>query len=146
MKRHKRSRPGFWRTTTLRRGRTVAGDELSSSLRDVDTRNIRDLVAFSADGPRRSDLFESERLWAEVICLEPNQQIGPMGDPATDAVFVIVAGEAVIQFDRSRKRLKQWEAALAPAGAEVTVTSASADPTVVLVVAAPPPTPHAVNG
>jgi len=112
----------------------------------VETRDIRDLVHFSADGPTRSDLFESERLWAEVICLEPNQQVGPMEDPGADAVFVIVAGEAVLQVDRSRKRLKQWEAGLAPAGAEVTVSSASPDPTVVLVVAAPPPTPHAVNG
>jgi quercetin dioxygenase-like cupin family protein len=112
----------------------------------VETRDIRDLVHFSEVGPTRSDLFEGERLWAEVICLEPNQQVGPMGDPAADAMFVIVAGEAVLQLDRSRKRLKQWEAALAPAGAEVTVTSASPDPTVVLVVAAPPPTPHAVNG
>jgi mannose-6-phosphate isomerase-like protein (cupin superfamily) len=112
----------------------------------VETRNLRDLVHFSDDGPTRSDLFESERLWAEVICLEPNQAMGPMADPDSDAVFVIVAGEAVVQVDRSRKRLKQWESALAPAGGEVTLTSASPDPTVVLVVAAPPPTPRAVNG
>jgi len=112
----------------------------------MEIRDIRDLVHFSEDGPARSDLFESERLWAEVICLEPNQQAGPMGDPGADAVFVVVAGEAVVQVDRSRRRLKQWAAALAPAGSEVTLTSASADPTVLLVVAAPPPTPHAVSG
>src|SRR5881392_959795 len=112
----------------------------------METHDIRDLVHFSEEGPTRADLFESERLWAEVICLEPNQQVGPMQDPAADALFVIVAGEAVVQADRRRKRLKQWESALVPAGGEVTLTSASPDPTVVLVVAAPPPTPHAVNG
>jgi mannose-6-phosphate isomerase-like protein (cupin superfamily) len=112
----------------------------------METRNLRDLVRFSADGPTRQDVFESERLWAEVICLDRNQQVGPVGDPHSDAVFLVVAGEAVVQVDRSRKRLKQWGSALVPAGSEVTLTNASFDPAVLLVVAAPPPTPHAVSG
>jgi len=39
----------------------------------VETRDIRDLVHFSEDGLARSDLFESERKWDVVVCLEPNQ-------------------------------------------------------------------------
>ncbi|MFN2543028.1 MAG: hypothetical protein ABR600_00445, partial [Actinomycetota bacterium] len=62
-----------------------------------------------------------------------------IADPGSDAVFTVVAGEVVIQVDKGRKRLGQWGVALAPAGSSVTMTNASAEPAVVLVVAAPPP-------
>ncbi len=103
--------------------------------------NLRDLVHFDPDGPATHDVFETERLWSQLICLERAQRVGPIGDPASDALFLVVAGEVVIQVDRGRKRLKQWDAALAPAGGEVTVSNASTEPAVILVTAAPPPTP-----
>ena len=67
------------------------------------------------------------------------QRVGPIGDPTSDALFVVVAGEVVIQVDRGRKRVKQWSAVLAPAGGEVTISNASTEPAVILVTAAPPP-------
>jgi hypothetical protein len=53
----------------------------------------------------------------------------------------VVAGEVVIQVDKSRTRVKQWAAVLAPAGGEVTISNASTEPAVILVTAAPPPAP-----
>lgn len=107
----------------------------------MDARDIRDLVHFDPEGPATHDLFETEHLWSQVICLERTQRVGPIGDPASDALFVVVAGEVVIQVDRSRKRVQQWSAVLAPAGGEVTISNASTEPAVILVTAAPPPTP-----
>jgi hypothetical protein len=86
-------------------------------------------------------VFETGRLWSQLICLERAQRVGPIGDPASDALFVVVAGEVVIQVDRGRKRVRQWSAVLAPAGGEVTISNASVEPAVVLVTAAPPPGP-----
>jgi mannose-6-phosphate isomerase-like protein (cupin superfamily) len=112
----------------------------------VETRNLKRFVHFSADHVNREGVFETERVWCEVLCLDRNQSVGPVTDADSDAVFTILAGEAVFQVDGKRKRLEQYGAVLVPAGAEVTVTNASVDPLVLWLVAAPPPTPRAISG
>ncbi|MGZ8604579.1 MAG: cupin domain-containing protein [Actinomycetota bacterium] len=104
-------------------------------------RDIRDLVHFSDDEPRHETLFESDHLWSEVICLQGAQGLGPMTDPASDAVLFVLSGELATQVGKSRARMKQWESLLVPAGSELTLKNASDDPAVVLLIAAPPPTP-----
>jgi len=105
----------------------------------VDQRNLKQFVHFSRDGVFRETVFETDRLWTQVLCFERNQTIGPITDTDSDGVFVIIAGEAVFQVDGRRKRLEQWGAVLVPAGAAVTVTNASVDPLVVFLMTAPPP-------
>jgi hypothetical protein len=111
----------------------------------VDVRDLRALVHFDEDGPRHTPLFETERLWSELVCLERNQGFGPISDPDSDGLVLVITGDVVVQVGRGRKRRGQWEAALVPAGSQLTVTNATADPAVVLVVAAPPPPKRAVT-
>jgi glyoxylate utilization-related uncharacterized protein len=111
----------------------------------VDARDLRDLVRFDEDGPHHEPLFESEHLWSEVVCLERNQALGTISDRDSDALVLVVSGRVVVQVERRRKRLEQWETALVPAGAELTVTNATGDPAVVMLVAAPPPPKRAVT-
>ena len=106
----------------------------------MEQRNLKQFVHFSLDGVRRETVFETDRLWTQVLCFERNQSIGPITDPDSDGVFVIIAGEAVFQVDGRRKRLDQWGTVLVPAGAAVTVTNASVDPLVLFLLTAPPPT------
>ena len=106
----------------------------------VDVRDLRDLVRFDEDGPRHEELFESEHLWSEVVCLDRNQALGTIADRDSDAIVLVVSGRVVVQVDRRRKRLEQWGTSLVPAGSELTITNATGDPAVVLLVAAPPPT------
>jgi mannose-6-phosphate isomerase-like protein (cupin superfamily) len=112
----------------------------------MEHRDLKDFVRFSPEGVRRFTVFETERLWSEVLCFDRNQHVGPVRDPRSDGLFTILAGEAVFLVDRRRARLRQWATVLVPAGAEVSVTNASADPLVLLLVAAPPPSPRAVSG
>jgi mannose-6-phosphate isomerase-like protein (cupin superfamily) len=112
----------------------------------VEQQNLKRLVHFSADGVRRETVFETDRLWTQVLCFERNQTIGPITDPGSDGVFLIVAGEAVFLVDGKRRRLEQWGTVLVPAGAEVTVTNASVDPLVVFLMTAPPPVAESVGG
>jgi glyoxylate utilization-related uncharacterized protein len=105
----------------------------------VETRDIRELVHFGDDAPRRGTLFESTRLWSEVVCLQGNQRLGPMTDPGSDAIVAVLAGEVAAQVGRDRSRLKQWESVLVPATLELTLANASEEPSVVLIVLAPPP-------
>jgi mannose-6-phosphate isomerase-like protein (cupin superfamily) len=112
----------------------------------VENRNLKRFVHFSPDHVIRETVFETERMWCEVLCLDRNQTVGPITDTDSDAVFTIVAGEAVFAVDGKRRRLEQWGSVLVPAGSEVSVTNASVDPLVLFLVAAPPPPPHPVSG
>jgi glyoxylate utilization-related uncharacterized protein len=112
----------------------------------VEQHSLKQFVHFSSDGVRRETVFETDHLWTQVLCFQGNQTIGPIADPDSDGVFLVVAGEAVFQVDGKRKRLDQWGTVLVPAGAEVTVTNASAEPLVVFLITAPPPAVEAVTG
>jgi quercetin dioxygenase-like cupin family protein len=105
----------------------------------METKDLKELVAFSPDEAAKHLVLETGRIWAQLACLQRNQQLGPIADPNSDAIFTVVAGKVVLQADRKRSRLAQWEVALVPAGSAVTVTNASEDPAVVLIVTAPPP-------
>jgi hypothetical protein len=111
----------------------------------VEARDLRDLVQFDERGPRHASLFETGRLWSEVICLDRNQALGPIADRDSDAIVLVVTGKVVVQVDRGRKRREQWETALVPAGSELSIANASGDPAVVLIVAAPPPPKRATG-
>lgn len=97
------------------------------------------LVEFSEAAPARHPVFESERLWSQLVCLERNQSIGPIADARADAMLTVIAGEAVVIAGGKRRRMKQWGAALVPAGDQLSVSNASAEPLVILLVTAPPP-------
>jgi quercetin dioxygenase-like cupin family protein len=120
---------------------TPCGRPASTAVRfePMEARDLRDLVQFGDAGPRHETLFESDRLWSEVVCLDRNQSLGPISDVDSDAIVLVVAGKVVLQLDRGRKRREQWEAALVPAGVELTITNATDEGAVVLIVAAPPP-------
>jgi glyoxylate utilization-related uncharacterized protein len=105
----------------------------------VKTRNLTDLVRFSEDDVRREVLFDSDRLFSQVVCLQGNQMMGPLSDPASEAIVTVLTGEVAAQVDKGRARMKQWETALVPAGAQLTLRNASPEPAVVLLVIAPPP-------
>jgi mannose-6-phosphate isomerase-like protein (cupin superfamily) len=112
----------------------------------VEQANLKRFVHFSSDGVRRETVFETDRLWTQVLCFERNQTIGPITDADSDGIFLVVAGEAVFMVEGKRKRLEQWGTVLVPAGAEVTVTNASADPLVLFLMTAPPPASEAAIG
>jgi glyoxylate utilization-related uncharacterized protein len=107
----------------------------------MDALDIRDLVRFSDDEARRATLAESEHLWAEVICLQGAQGVGPMTDSVADALVTVLAGEVAAQIGKARARMRQWESAVVAAGEELTLRNASPEPAVVLLVVSPPPEP-----
>lgn len=113
----------------------------------MEHRKLTELVHFSPERLRQETLFETDRLWGEVLSLDRNQTFGPATDPDSDAMFVVLAGEGVfVGGRRERRRAKQWGSVLVRAGEEVSVTNASDEPLVLLLVAAPPPVRRAVSG
>ena len=102
-------------------------------------RDIRDLVRFGDDGPRTEILHETEHLWSQVVCLQGAQGLGPLADDRADGLLAVLAGEVATQVGSARARVKQWGSLIVPAGEALTVRNASAEPSVVLLVLAPPP-------
>jgi glyoxylate utilization-related uncharacterized protein len=103
------------------------------------TRNVTDLVYFDDDAARTEVLYETSQLFSQVVCLQEAQAVGPMSDPRSDGLVVVLAGEVAAQVGKGRARMGQWQSATVPAGDELTLRNASPDPAVVLLVLAPPP-------
>lgn len=111
----------------------------------MDHHSLTEFVHFSDEHVTRETVFETPRLWCQVVCLSRAQAFGPVTDQDSDAIFTILAGDAVFMVEGGRKRLAQWGTVLVPAGSEVTVRNASVDPLVLMITAAPPPVPREVT-
>ena len=105
----------------------------------MNTRKVTDLVHFEDDAARTDVLYETRQLFSQVVCVQGSQGIGPMSDASSDGIVVVLAGEIATQVGKARARMRQWESALVPAGEELTFRNASEEPSVVLLVLAPPP-------
>jgi glyoxylate utilization-related uncharacterized protein len=103
------------------------------------TRLVTDLVHFDDDDARTEVLYETERLFTQVVCVQGAQGIGPMSDANAEGLVVVLAGEVSAQIGKGRARMRQWESSLVPPGEELTLRNASPEPSVVLLVLAPPP-------
>jgi quercetin dioxygenase-like cupin family protein len=117
------------------------GSPALGSLSGMKPKDVRDLVFFNEDEARHETLSETEKLWSQVVCLQHNQALGPMGDPEADALCLVLAGQIAVQVGKSRARMGQWESITVPAGEDLTLKNASEEPSVVLLVTAPPPAP-----
>ncbi len=103
------------------------------------TRDVTDLVFFDEESARIEPLFETERLFSQIICLQEAQTVGPMTDERADGLVIVLAGEVAAQVGKGRARMRQWSSVTVPAGDDLTLRNASPDPSVVLLVLAPPP-------
>lgn len=100
---------------------------------------MRDLVWFDDEAARTEVLFESDRIWSQVVCLQGAQGLGPIADADADAIVSVLAGEVAVQVGKGRSRMSQWHAVLVPAGTQLTIRNASEEPAVVQMTTAPPP-------
>ncbi len=103
------------------------------------TRRVTDLVHFGDDDARTEVLYETERFFTQVVCVQGSQGIGPMSDPDAEGLVLVLAGEVSTQVGKARARMTQWESVLVPPGESLTLRNASPEPSVVLLVLAPPP-------
>jgi hypothetical protein len=103
------------------------------------TRNVTDLVHFDEEVARTEVLHETAHLFSQVICLQEAQGVGPMSDGKADGLLIVLTGEVAAQVGKARARLGQWASLTVAAGEELTIRNASDEPSVVLLVLAPPP-------
>jgi len=105
----------------------------------MDTRNLREARRFDAAKMVKASLFQTERLYCDVYCLEPGQAQKVHSHASSDKVYVVLEGRAVAIVGEEERDLGPDDAVLAPAGQPHGVRNATAERTTLLVVTTPPP-------
>lgn len=94
---------------------------------------------FSAEKMKKNNLFSTERMFCDVYCFEPGQTQTPHAHAASDKVYYVVAGSAVVRVGDEEREVGPGTAILAPAGEPHGVTNAGGQRLVLLVFMAPLP-------
>src|SRR3712207_3139611 len=94
---------------------------------------------FSPDGLQKLKLFQTPRFFADVYCLEPDQEQKAHAHEGSDKVYVVLEGRARVRVGDEERDLGPSQAALAPSGAAHGVRNPGPERLVLLVFMAPLP-------
>jgi quercetin dioxygenase-like cupin family protein len=94
---------------------------------------------FDAAKMQKVGLFETERFFCDVYCLEPGQAQKAHAHAGSDKVYAVLEGSVVAQVGGEERELAPGEAVLAPAGSDHGLVNRSAARAAVLVFMAPKP-------
>lgn len=98
-----------------------------------------DVRRFAAEKMQKINLFETERFFCDIYCLEPGQSQKLHAHEASDKVYAVLEGAVVARLGDEETLLKQGDAVLAPAGVEHGVHNDGSVPAALLVFMAPRP-------
>ena len=87
---------------------------------------IKNLIAFSKEGPAKSIFYDEGNLKAQLMCLKAGQLIPPckMGN---DVLFYVIQGEGEISVDNEKENLFAGVSIVVPREAESRSISAKTD-------------------
>jgi len=94
---------------------------------------------FDAAKMQKINLFETERFFCDVYCLEPGQAQKTHAHAGSDKVYAVLEGSVTAQVAGEERELQPGETVLAPAGSEHGIVNRSAARAAVLVFMAPKP-------
>jgi quercetin dioxygenase-like cupin family protein len=94
---------------------------------------------FDAARMQKLNLFETERFFLDVYCLEPGQAQKQHAHPGNDKIYAVLEGRVLAQVAGEEQELKQGEVVLVPAGDEHGIVNQSGERAAVLVFMAPRP-------
>jgi quercetin dioxygenase-like cupin family protein len=94
---------------------------------------------FDAAKLQKINLFETERFFCDVYCLEPGQAQKTHAHAGSDKVYAVLEGAVVAQVGGEERELQAGEAVLAEAGSDHGIVNRSQARAAVLVFMAPRP-------
>jgi mannose-6-phosphate isomerase-like protein (cupin superfamily) len=101
--------------------------------------DVAGMARFSDEKMQKVGLFETDRLFVDLYCLKPGQAQRLHNHPASDKVYYVLSGRAIIRVGGEEGEVAAGEAVLAPCGAEHGVRNSGPHPLTLLVVLAPKP-------
>ena len=101
--------------------------------------NVREKVAFKSEKMNKVSVFNSDRFFCDVYCLEPGQAQKVHAHEGSDKIYYLLEGKGRITVGSQEKELQAGDITLAPSGDVHGVVNHTDDPLVMLVFMAPKP-------
>jgi quercetin dioxygenase-like cupin family protein len=105
----------------------------------MEIKNFQTTRRFAADKMQKLNLFETERFFCDVYCLEPGQVQKPHAHEGSDKVYAVLEGVVHAQVGDEERELSAGEIVLCPSGLAHAVANRSPERAAVLVFMAPRP-------
>ena len=108
--------------------------------------DVKDTLAarrFSAEKMRKISLFDTERMFADVYCLEPGQEQKVHRHSGADKVYFVIEGRGLFTIGDEQRDLGPNQIVLAPSDVEHGVRNGGPDRLSLLVFMAPNPNKQA---
>jgi quercetin dioxygenase-like cupin family protein len=105
----------------------------------VETKNIKSEFRFSLEKMQKVNLFETERMFADIYCLEPGQEQKRHAHAGSDKIYFVLEGTGRFHIGDDERELGPDHIVLAAADVEHGLRNDSQDRLVVLVFMAPNP-------
>lgn len=100
---------------------------------------LADYQQFSSDKMKKNNLFQTERFFCDIYCLEPGQAQKGHVHGHQDKVYIVLEGQGMFQVGAEQQVLGVGQGTLAPAGEEHGVKNHTGGRLSVLVFVAPNP-------
>ncbi len=100
---------------------------------------VKEKVAFKSEKMNKVSLFNSDRFFCDVYCLEPGQAQKVHAHEGSDKIYYLLEGKGKITVGSQEKELTAGDITLAPSGDVHGVVTHTEDPLVILVFMAPKP-------
>jgi len=84
----------------------------------MDVRDAAAVADFDPDSFAKAGLFETDRMFTDVYCFEPEQAQDPHAHDEGDKVYYVLDGEPTAVVGDEERQLSPGEAVVAPAGTE----------------------------
>lgn len=105
----------------------------------VESKNLKLERRFSRDKMQKVNLFETERMFTDIYCLEPGQEQKRHAHHGADKIYVVLEGAGRFHIGDDERDLGPDEIVIAPSDVEHGVRNESQHRLVLLVFMAPNP-------
>ena len=102
-------------------------------------KKISEAIQYSQDKMKKNGLFETERMFCDLYCLESGQAQKPHTHEGSDKIYFVVEGKGLFQIGEDERELGESEIALAPSGQRHGVSNPGPGRLMLLVFMAPKP-------
>ncbi|CCQ91275.1 conserved hypothetical protein, RmlC-like cupin [Nitrospina gracilis 3/211] len=100
---------------------------------------VRDQAAFKTEKMNKVSLFDTDRFFCDVYCLEPGQAQKVHAHEGSDKIYYVLEGKGRVTVGTEEKEMSADEITLAPSGEEHGVVNHTDRRLVMLVFMAPKP-------
>ena len=101
--------------------------------------NVKDQVQFKSEKMNKVSLFDTDRFFCDVYCLEPGQVQKVHAHEGSDKIYYLLEGKGKITVGSEEKELAAGEITMAPSGEVHGLVNHTQEPLVILVFMAPKP-------